>query len=1017
MSTHSNTIELDLFAGDEDTAAAILASTTVSQSSVAVNSTPQPPPVSVGPSIIEPPPSSVIPPPGDAIAAAQSAVQTSVRPSTAQSFRSVQIPSRPSGPRAPGWASAGDSVTRARQGSLPPSSYHFSPLPAASALPPRAATGVPIPQPSSSRSSSHRGRHNHHRPSSSSSSFGNLLLPGWSFPARSSGQSQQYPTQQTSAAESTGLLAPGSGSGTGSASALGLCLGTETGTTSPASSAVGSVALDMRDAAQAGAHASKKDGGGMPQLGSALSSGLSTPSTSTSSDLRANGNTSSTRANSAPLDGPTASSAGDRVGEKQAQSPTEALSPRNHARFHALLSPSMAMGFRNSFPTSRSASSGMSFLNLRSVASLDKDSSETPFMTLVNPNGLGTALYDGPEDDDELHGGWTPPGGSDDGDGEGEGGVNRRNSSSGPSSGLISSKRSRFRWGKSQSNSTSASSSRNARSTKRADPSKCPTSTSAARRRKFRLCTDLRGFLNVATLVLLASALVFIFAGWPVMTAFLPNRFAADTSANGPFFFPASDRAARIRPPKDYNVSGAAAQTLGFGLMRTGLIDPDTPLQVRSKVGTDGRRMKLVFSDEFNTERRTFFPGDDPFWLAQDLHYWGTGDYEFYHPSAVTTRNGYLSIKLSQENINGLRFKSGMINAWNSFCFTGGRIELSVRIAGAPDVMGLWPAAWLMGNLGRAGFGASTHGTWPYSYDHCSVGTLANQTYGPNGTGGPLAAEMTGVYIDQYGPGLSYLPGQRLSRCTCANSTDHPGPRHPDGSWKGRSAPELDLFEASSSDGGFGWNSMSLQLAPYDAGYNLTRPDMTIVYHPERGDQLNPYTGSPYQQAVSALIKTNQEAYELSGGKFAIYGLEYEPASERQNDGYVTWISDGDRAWNLIGAALGPDVLTEIGQRLIPQEPMYPIMNLGISSSFTWLDWKHLRFPAEMLIDYIRIWQPEDAINIGCDGLDGRMPTTAYIQKHAEAYANANLTTWSEPRERAGYGKKFPGNAMRGECA
>jgi hypothetical protein len=24
--------------------------------------------------------------------------------------------------------------------------------------------------------------------------------------------------------------------------------------------------------------------------------------------------------------------------------------------------------------------------------------------------------------------------------------------------------------------------------------------------------------------------------------------------------------------------------------------------------------MKLVFSDEFNTDGRTFYPGDDPFW-------------------------------------------------------------------------------------------------------------------------------------------------------------------------------------------------------------------------------------------------------------------------------------------------------------------------------------------------------------------------------------------------------------------
>lgn len=33
-----------------------------------------------------------------------------------------------------------------------------------------------------------------------------------------------------------------------------------------------------------------------------------------------------------------------------------------------------------------------------------------------------------------------------------------------------------------------------------------------------------------------------------------------------------------------------------------------------------------------------------------------------------------------------------------------------------------------MGNLGRAGYGGSLDGTWPYTYDSCDVGTLPNQT-------------------------------------------------------------------------------------------------------------------------------------------------------------------------------------------------------------------------------------------------------------------------------------------------
>ena len=45
---------------------------------------------------------------------------------------------------------------------------------------------------------------------------------------------------------------------------------------------------------------------------------------------------------------------------------------------------------------------------------------------------------------------------------------------------------------------------------------------------------------------------------------------------------------------------------------------------------------------------------------------------------------------------------------------------------------------------------------------------------------------------------MSFLPGQRLSRCTCKGES-HPGPVHSDGTYVGRSAPEIDVFEAQVS--------------------------------------------------------------------------------------------------------------------------------------------------------------------------------------------------------------------------
>lgn len=57
-----------------------------------------------------------------------------------------------------------------------------------------------------------------------------------------------------------------------------------------------------------------------------------------------------------------------------------------------------------------------------------------------------------------------------------------------------------------------------------------------------------------------------------------------------------------------------------------GLIDHDTPHEAYTKISyRDGSEWQLVFSDEFNTDGRSFYPGDDPYWEAADLHYWVRG--------------------------------------------------------------------------------------------------------------------------------------------------------------------------------------------------------------------------------------------------------------------------------------------------------------------------------------------------------------------------------------------------------
>jgi beta-glucanase (GH16 family) len=66
------------------------------------------------------------------------------------------------------------------------------------------------------------------------------------------------------------------------------------------------------------------------------------------------------------------------------------------------------------------------------------------------------------------------------------------------------------------------------------------------------------------------------------------------------------------------------------------MIDSETPSTSKAWSSPQTKdSYHLVFSDEFNTEGRTFWPGDDPFWEAVDLWYGSTGDYECDYPDAM----------------------------------------------------------------------------------------------------------------------------------------------------------------------------------------------------------------------------------------------------------------------------------------------------------------------------------------------------------------------------------------------
>ncbi|KAG8691066.1 hypothetical protein FRC11_007089 [Ceratobasidium sp. 423] len=329
-------------------------------------------------------------------------------------------------------------------------------------------------------------------------------------------------------------------------------------------------------------------------------------------------------------------------------------------------------------------------------------------------------------------------------------------------------------------------------------------------------------------------------------------------------------------------------------------------------------------------------------------------------------------------------------------------MSANVSLPGKSTVYGLWPALWTMGNLGRAGYGASLDGMWPYSYDSCDVGTLANQT-DPK-TNGPAAVHTMGDPSN--GNELSYLPGQRLSACTCPNDPTHPGPKRKDGSFVGRSAPEIDIFEAQVDSGTLiGHVSQSGQWAPFNHRYNWFNNSDNLKIYDSTVTQLNAYVGGVFQQSTSALSVTDQNCYAQGGGCFSVYGFEYAPGT----DGYITWVNDNKPAWTIRGAGMAADPIVEIGARPVPQEPMYIIVNLGMSPNFGPIDFEHLQFPAWMLVDWIRVYQPKGKMNVGCDPED--FPTSTYINKYIEAYTNPNLTTWVDD-----FKQPIPANRLIDTC-
>lgn len=244
--------------------------------------------------------------------------------------------------------------------------------------------------------------------------------------------------------------------------------------------------------------------------------------------------------------------------------------------------------------------------------------------------------------------------------------------------------------------------------------------------------------INLGCLFIVLCLLLGLFAAYPIASYFTSNSLSTKGAYN----------------LGGINATGQVPMISNF----KAVIDPDTPASAMTRTGYDGQAYTLAFSDEFNKAGRLVFPSLPSFsrpgweadrighsiqemihsklssplrcldiayrssWTAMDIHYWPTTDFEWYDPSAITTANGNLVITMTQETINDLNFKSGMLQSWNQMCFQySAYIEVRVSLPGTPAVGGFWPGVWMMGNLGRPGYGATSESFLPLFELQCDI--------------------------------------------------------------------------------------------------------------------------------------------------------------------------------------------------------------------------------------------------------------------------------------------------------
>ncbi|EGZ28172.1 putative glycosyl transferase family 48 protein [Phytophthora sojae] len=388
-------------------------------------------------------------------------------------------------------------------------------------------------------------------------------------------------------------------------------------------------------------------------------------------------------------------------------------------------------------------------------------------------------------------------------------------------------------------------------------------------------------------------------------------------------------------------------------------IDPDTDPKFYNVSYT------LIFSDEFNSSRRTFEAGFDSKWTAIDIRDTTNMGQHYFLPQAVQIDKGNLIITTSKpkERYRGAKYVSGSVQTWNKFCYTGGFVEVKAILPGKWGIPGTWPAIWLMGNLGRAPFGGSLDDTWPWSFDVCAP------------------------YVEK---------GEKVKQKinACGNLTDkHDKDSYPErygmNPFQGRGASEIDVIEAQiRARDEPAYISTSLQIRP--SVYDDMRPSPDTLPGPGQWYQglkygeftkiNSAYYGDLGLDSISALTQLESNAFK----SYHLYRLDWSPGPE----GYIRWWMDNNFLFEIPGEALNR-WMGGVPPRQIPVEPSYLILSTAVSEKFSPPCEGQIcnsLWPSNFTIDYVRVYQgnPNRYTSVGCN--PQAYPTTEWIYAHPVDY-------------------------------